>query len=115
MRPFLKVLNSYDGLSCVSASKLKLYLHSYHRYVMSQIKLDSVKLDIKDYYGDMQKVRIQEKPFYESNYNKAKSTYEKAKKVLEKRGKKCINFRNINIYDIEFYCISAFFDCKELC
>ena len=84
MRPFLKVLNSYDGLSCVSASKLKLYLHSYHRYVMSQIKLDSVKLDIKDYYGDMQKVRIQEKPFYESNYNKAKSTYEKAKKALEK-------------------------------
>ena len=84
MRPFLKVLNSYDGFSCVSVSKLKLYLHSYHRYVMSQIKLDSVKLDIKDYYGDMQKVRIQEKSFYESNYNKAKSTYEKAKKALGK-------------------------------
>jgi hypothetical protein len=84
MRPFLKVLNSYDGFSCVSGSKLKLYLHSYHRYVMSQIKLDSVKLDIEDYYGEMQEERRRERAVHERNYKKAKATYEEAKKALEK-------------------------------
>jgi hypothetical protein len=60
MSPFLKVLNSYDGFSCVNPTKLSHYLNSYHEYVMSQIKLDSVKLDIEDYYGEMQEERRRE-------------------------------------------------------
>ena len=84
MSPFLNVLNSYDGFSCVNPSKLSHYLNSYHEYVMSQIKLDSVKLDIEDYYGEMQEERRRERAVHERNYKKAKATYEEAKKALEK-------------------------------
>ena len=84
MSPFLKALNSYDGFSCVDSTKLSHYLNSYHEYVMSQIKLDSVKLDIEDYYGEMREERRRERAVHERNYKKAKATYEEAKKALEK-------------------------------
>lgn len=81
--PYVKELNSYDGFNCIEAHKLLSYFTAYRNYIVAYVRLEGVKQDIKDYYGNAREERMRELSLYEAKYNKMKGIYEKHKRSIK--------------------------------
>ena len=81
--PYVKDLNSYDGFNCIEAHKLLSYFTAYRNYIVAYVRLEGVKQDIKDYYGNAREERRRELSLYEAKYNKMKGIYEKHKRSIK--------------------------------